>query len=95
MLCLYVSGECTECGEIQDRLEKLSLAHQVAPIGSVETGHDVPSGKARAPLLRDGEKFYQGKAAILSHLEELEKFKQTWDKFQSDACYCDDQGNTE
>jgi hypothetical protein len=37
----------------------------------------------------------QGSDAIIKHLEELEKFKELWDKFQSYACYCDEEGNVE
>jgi len=34
----------------------------------------------------DGEKVVQGSDLIVARLEEIEKFKELWDKFQSDAC---------
>ena len=49
----------------------------------------LPEGK-RAPVLIDGQKIIQGSRNIAGYLEKLEGFKVLWEKFQSDACYCDE-----
>jgi hypothetical protein len=49
----------------------------------------------RLPVMADGDEIIQGLDRIFHHLEELENFKAERDKFQSDACYCDDEGNIE
>jgi hypothetical protein len=41
----------------------------------------------------DDKEIIQGKDKILAHLEDLEGFKEQWYKFQSDACYCVEEGN--
>jgi len=39
----------------------------------------------------DEEKVVQGSDPIVARLEEIEKFKELWDKFQNDACSCDEE----
>jgi hypothetical protein len=39
----------------------------------------------------DEKKVVQGSDPIADRLEEIEKFKELWDKFQSDACSCDEE----
>jgi hypothetical protein len=46
-------------------------------------------------VLVDGEETFEGSDKIIRHLEELEDFARLWRKYQSDACYCDDEGNVE
>jgi hypothetical protein len=76
-------------------MEDLSLAHKVV---MVKDRAELPveiSKDSRLPVMVDGNEIIQGHDQILHHLEELENFKAEWDKFQSDACYCDDEGNIE
>lgn len=91
MLQFYRHKECAECGQIQEKLQELVLAHQVI---FVADSLRLVEGTA-PPLLRDGEKTFQGKPAILAHLEALENFKAQWDKYQSDSCYCGEDGSPE
>jgi hypothetical protein len=44
-------------------------------------------------VLRDGDEVFEGSKAVADHLEEMKEFKRQWYKFQSDACYCDEEGN--
>jgi len=39
----------------------------------------------------DEEKVVQESDPIVARLEEIEKFKELWDKFQSDAFSCDEE----
>jgi hypothetical protein len=49
----------------------------------------------RIPLLVTRAQYIEGEKNILEYLEDLRKFKAEWDKFQSDSCYCDEDGNIE
>jgi hypothetical protein len=94
MLKFYRTSDCSRCGHIQDALEKLNIVHELILTETPESIEDLPKG-TELPVLSDERKLFEGSEAILSHLEELEKFKAEWYKFQSDSCYCDDQGEIE
>lgn len=95
MLKFYHNPHCPKCGEIQDVLEAMNFAHQgIAVKNSNEIGDDDFADK-KLPMLIDDNKIFEGSEAILQHLEELKGFKELWDKFQSDACYCGDEGEIE
>ena len=95
MITFYKNPACPQCEETQEALENLAIAHKVVPVpteaGRVE---QMPQGK-RAPLLVDGDEMFEGHEAINRHFDELEEFVALWRKFQTDACYCDDEGNPE
>lgn len=44
------------------------------------------------PVITDGEEVVHGQQALLAYLRRLERFVGDWRRFQSDACYVDDQG---
>ena len=94
MLVLYKTPGCPRCSQVRQALEDLVVAHRVI---DVESREDLPEElrDGRLPILLDGEEVFQGSPAIIKHLEELEDFKAIWYKFQSDACYCDEEGNVE
>jgi len=92
MLTLYRTPDCPRCAGIQDTLEDLAIAHEVIEVDSVD---EVPEHLEQdsLPVLRDGDEVFQGSKAVADHLEEMKDFKEQWYKFQSDACYCDEEGN--
>jgi glutaredoxin len=95
MIRFYRSRDCPGCSAIQETMEDLSLAHKVV---MVKDRAELPveiSKDSRLSVMVDGNEIFQGHDRILHHLEQLENFKAEWDKFQSDACYCDDDGKTE
>ena len=95
MLTLYRAPACPRCSGIQEVLEELAIAHQVV---EVRTAADLPEDLRSAgavPILLDGDEVFLGSDRILEHVEKLKDFKALWYKYQSDACYCDDQGNIE
>ncbi|MEJ2049323.1 MAG: glutathione S-transferase N-terminal domain-containing protein [Calditrichota bacterium] len=95
MIRFYRTKDCPDCSAIQETMEDLSLAHKVVMVKDrAELPVEIPKN-TRLPVMEDGEEIIQGHDQILHHLEELENFKAEWDKFQSDACYCDDEGNIE
>ncbi|PSQ96233.1 MAG: hypothetical protein BRD55_07190 [Bacteroidetes bacterium SW_9_63_38] len=49
---------------------------------------DVPG----TPALRDDDEVITGEDALREHLDELRDLMNDWDRFQSDACYIEDDG---
>jgi glutaredoxin len=91
MITFYRRQSCRGCAAVQETLEELSLAHRVVLVGEDAK----PPEGTKPPVLVDDEEVIQGRDNILAHLEELKDFKAQWDKFQTDACYCDEEGNVE
>jgi len=95
MITFYRTKNCPGCQSIQDTLEEMVLAHKVVMIEKgEESWQKLPEG-TKPPVLVDEKETIQGSKNIVEHLEKLEKFKALWEKFQSDACYCDEEGNIE
>ena len=86
MITLHVSQERTDLDvEVEQRLIDLVLAHSV----EVSEEDSVPCG---LPALRDGDQWIPA-GDLRGHMVELSKVAATWRKFQSDACYLDDDGS--
>lgn len=95
LIKLIRKDNCPGCAAIEEMLLELCLAHNVVTIRDGETRPEfIPPGTA-LPALIDGEKIISGEQNILSHLKELAAFKEEWDRFQSDSCYCGDDGEVE
>jgi glutathione S-transferase len=95
MLTLYRSPDCPNCTKVQEILEELAVAHDVF---EVDSPAQLPAGlrhHATIPLLVDEDEVVQGPREIVAYLEKFEKFKELWYKFQSDACYCGEDGGIE
>jgi len=91
MITFIRTKDCPRCSDIQEALEELVLAHEVVVLSGRDEDHEALPGGRKPPVLIDGEEVIEGSKAILEHLEHLEHFKEWWDKFQSDACYCDEE----
>ncbi len=91
MLTLYRKPNCPRCASIQEALEQLAIKHKVVEVSdAAELPGELTEG--RLPALVDEDGTFQGAGAIADHLQELDEFKKLWYKYQSDACYCDDDG---
>ncbi len=92
MIELYREADCPFSAAIEARLEELVIAHKVITVEQ----HNVQSLPASVsehlalPVLKDDEKLISGVEPIKAHLRTLEEFVALWRKFQSDACYCDE-----
>jgi hypothetical protein len=53
---------------------------------------EVEDPAARSPVLRDGARAATGDEEIAAFLTELRRDVALWQKFQTDACYIDDDG---
>ncbi len=49
----------------------------------------------KPPLLIDDKESIQGSSNIIKYREKMARFKEQWDKFQSDTCYSDENWNVE
>ena len=95
MITFYRTKDCEGCQWIQDTLHDMVIVHEVVVVEQgADSWKELPEG-TRPPVLVDDGKIIEGNHAIIKHLDKLEKFKGLWEKFQSDACYCDDEGNIE
>ncbi len=95
MIRFFRTAPCRKCDAIQETLESLCLAHEVRTVKADRRPvKGLPAGAA-APVLIDGERVIEGGEPILNHLEELKAVKALWDKYQTDACYCDEAGRVE
>ncbi len=92
MLYLYHRKNSADADEIRERLEDMVAAHQVEAVGSPEELPKFIGSMEDLPAMKDGSRIVTGRKKILKHLEEFELLKLEWDKFQSDACYCGDDG---
>jgi glutaredoxin len=93
MLTLYYRPECPRWTRIKDTLEELALAHETR---EVKDRGDLPEEApedVELPLLVDDGAEYAGSAAVADRLQELQRFKELWYKFQSDVCYCEEEGD--
>ena len=95
MMTFYRRNDCPACEQVEQILDELVLAHDVEVVASARELPESAPRSARLPLLHDGEEWVAGHEAITAHLENLADFKALWDKFQTDACYCDEHGNVE
>lgn len=92
MLVFYRNEDCASCAAIEETLDALVLAHRTEVLSpGAEPDPPLPEG-VKPPALLDEGRWVQGQPAILEHLKELAAFKQEWEKFQTDACYCDEKG---
>lgn len=66
-------------------LRELCMAFKVMIIEGRDALPKILPADAQLPLLID-EKLFQWPADIINYLNDLEKFKNEWYKFQSDVC---------
>jgi glutaredoxin len=92
MIEFYRPVNCPTCADIEAALQELVVAHKVIV---VETDQVEPElGNVSLPAFKENGHVISGQEAIRSYLQELEGFVANWRRFQSDACYIDDEGET-
>ncbi len=87
-MTLYITTECDICDDVREALDEVALAHDVVTIRRGERSDRLPPG-AEPPVLIDGSIVVQGGPSIFAYIEELERLKREWLKYQSDVCYCE------
>ena len=81
MLTLEGSRERKDTRRVEDELRTHSFRYRWQ-----ESSTDAP------PILKDREFEARGEQEISEKMEELVTYKEQWDKFQTDACYIDEEG---
>ena len=68
------------------------VAHKVIIIeeGNMDLALMSSRSHIALPALKDNGKLIEGVEAIEIYLRELDEFVASWRRFQSDACYCDE-----
>lgn len=91
MIELYHTPNCPSGREIEAALQELVVAHRVI---SVEPGRQPEALPPDTPLpaLKENGQLISGQDAIQAHLEELARLVADWRRFQTDACYIDNEG---
>lgn len=89
MITLYRSPDTPWADEIEDALDEMVIAYETEVIPEADARpDDVPT----LPALRDDGEVVTGKDALRDHLDRLRTLMADWDRFQSDACYIEDDG---
>jgi len=89
MITFYRRPDDPWADEIQEALNEMVIAHETE---SVSEAAALPADVPETPALRDEEEVITGEAALRDHLEDLRQLMNDWDRFQSDACYIEDDG---
>jgi hypothetical protein len=90
MVTLYRRPDDAWADEIQQALDDMVIAYETELIADSATP---PGDVPRLPALRDDEEVITGKEALRERLDALRSLMADWDRFQSDACYVEDDGS--
>jgi hypothetical protein len=88
MILLYREKNCDFCDEIETVLKKLVAAYETQPFSE----YPQQAIHLDYPVIKEGDTIISGKEEILAYLKRLKVSMELWQKFQSDTCYVDDDG---
>ena len=91
MIEFYKPTDCDNCETIEEALKEMVIAHKIILVEPGQQPERLPMGTPLPALIDNGQVF-SGRAALAEHLQELKKVVADWRRFQSDACYIDDEG---
>ena len=80
MITLFYNIKDERSLEVRERLRELVIAHRSIEIKKGESS------------LVDGSRTCKSHREMMDYLDYLEDFKEEWDRFQGDSCYCDKDG---
>jgi hypothetical protein len=90
MIVLYRSPDDPWADEIQEALDEMVIAYETERVRSADA---LPDDVPETPALRDDGEIVTGETALRDHLDDLRTLMADWDRFQSDACYVEDDGS--
>lgn len=88
MIKLYIKNDCNECDIVKEKLENMVVAHNVINVDEINSKPSFNS----YPVIVDDGKAYNSMKDIDRYIEELQKTYNLWNKYQSDVCYIDEDG---
>jgi len=89
MITLYRRPDDPQADEIQEALDDMVIAYETE---TVEDAMPPPDDVPALPALRDDREVVTGASDVSDHLDHLRDLMADWDRFQSDACYVEDDG---
>ena len=89
MVTLYRRPDNPWADEIQEALDDMVIAYETETIVDDQS---LPDEVPTLPALRTDGRIVTGEAALRECLGDLRALMADWDRFQSDACYIDDDG---
>lgn len=89
MITLYRTPNGSWADDIQEALDEMVIAYETE---TIETDAEGPDDVSELPALRDDGEVITGEAALREHLDHLRALMADWDRFQTDACYIEDDG---
>ena len=91
MIEFYRPTDCDNCETIEAALRELVIAHTVIVVEPGQWPETLPADTP-LPALVDNGQVFSGRTVLAEHMKDLEKIVADWRRFQSDACYSDDDG---
>lgn len=93
MITLYRTPDSNFADTVEETLRDIVIAHKVEVVTPDADMDQVPATSRNGlPALDDDGDIVTGEAAINERLDALRQLMRDWDKFQSDACYIDEDG---
>ncbi|MFP4228727.1 MAG: hypothetical protein ACLFTE_07865 [Salinivenus sp.] len=89
MVTLYRRLDDPWADEIQDALDEMVIAYTTE---TVEHAAAQPDDVPQLPALRVDDEVVADPDALRDQLDRLRSLMDDWDRFQSDACYLEDDG---
>ena len=89
MIYVYKPTNCADCANIEETLKELVVAHKIITLQPGQQT-DALTPDTPLPAIKDQGEIITGKAEIAVYLLKLEKIVADWRRFQSDACYVDE-----
>lgn len=90
MVTLYRRADDPWADEIQNALDEMVIAYETDIVKDTTA---LPEEVPDLPALRDDEEVVTGEDALKARLESLRQLMNDWDRFQSDACYIEEDGS--
>jgi hypothetical protein len=88
---LFLTPGDTEAGWVEAGFKDMVVGYRRVEL-SPEQVEAVFGKPVRLPAVRHDERIISGRDNLLAYLQELERLVDEWRRFQTDACYIDDDG---
>lgn len=88
MVTLYRRPDDPQADELQAALDEMVIAYETEVVEG-----NLPEDVPELPALRTDGDVITGAAALQEALDNLRALMSDWNRFQSDACYIEDDGS--
>jgi hypothetical protein len=88
-IIFYRTKNCKGCDFIQQSLDNLVVDYRLEVLSDAKDLDKMPPG-VKPPAIIWGDDIVRGTEKIVEYLDRFSGFKEEWEKFQGDSCYCDE-----